>query len=64
MCEEPKRTPKRQSDLKKGEHSWSQPADFKLNYETTGIRKVWIWHKNRHTHQSNKTENTEINMCM
>ena len=40
MCEEPKRTPKRHSDLTKGEYSWNQLADFKLNYETTGIKKV------------------------
>lgn len=38
--------------------------NFKLNYKVIVIKIVQFGDKNRSTHQPNRTENPEINLCM
>ena len=62
MCVEPKKTWKSQSDSKEESTAGVDLLpDFKLHHKASGTKTVWNWHKNRHTHQRNRTENPEVN---
>ena len=60
---EPQRTQKSQSDPEEGERTGGiSLPDFNTTLRSYSHKKVWNWHKNRHTEQRNRTESPGINL--
>ena len=58
---EPEKTPNSQSNLEKENRSWRHHnPGLQDELKVVIIKTVWCWHKNRHSDQWNRIENTEM----
>ena len=61
ICVESEKTSNSQGNFKKETRAGGiTMPDFRLCYKDVIIKTVWSWHKNRHTDQWNRIENTEM----
>ena len=62
---EPGKTPNSQSNVEKGNQSWrNHNSGLQAVYKAVIIKRVWYWHKNRHSDQWNRIENSEMDPQM